>query len=74
MVLTLFYLFHCADRGSGFAAFALVASGFVSGSEISYFSLTPQPLDDDDDEHGPEGEMPVCAVCSPCRSVCSPLF
>ncbi len=36
------------------AAFALVASGFVSGSEISYFSLTPQQLDDDDDEHGPE--------------------
>ncbi len=34
------------------AAFALVASGFVSGSEISYFSLTPQQLDDD--EHGPE--------------------
>ena len=31
-----------------------VASGFVSGSEISYFSLTPQQLDDDDDEHGPE--------------------
>lgn len=36
------------------AAFAIVASGFVSGSEISYFSLTPQQLDDDDDEHGPE--------------------
>lgn len=36
------------------AAFALVASGFVSGSEISYFSLTPHQLDDDDDEHGPE--------------------
>ncbi len=31
-----------------------MASGFVSGSEISYFSLTPQQLDDDDDEHGPE--------------------
>lgn len=36
------------------AAFALVASGFVSGSEISFFSLTPQQLDEDDDEHGPE--------------------
>ncbi|MDE7443201.1 MAG: DUF21 domain-containing protein, partial [Muribaculaceae bacterium] len=31
------------------AAMALVISGFVSGSEISYFSLTPQQLDDLDD-------------------------
>lgn len=31
------------------AAIALVISGFVSGSEIAYFSLTPQQLDDLDD-------------------------
>lgn len=34
------------------AALALVASGFVSGSEIAYFSLTPADLDEDDNhEH-----------------------
>ncbi len=36
------------------AALALVASGFVSGSEIAYFSLTPEALDDDDREHDSE--------------------
>mgnify|MGYP001134233819 FL=1 len=46
------------------AAFALVASGFVSGSEISYFSLTPQQLDDDDDEHGPERNAGVRRLLS----------
>lgn len=33
------------------AALALVASGFVSGSEIAYFSLTPEDFDEDDREH-----------------------
>lgn len=33
------------------AALALVASGFVSGSEIAFFSLTPDQLDKDDSEH-----------------------
>ena len=46
------------------AAFALGASGFVSGSEISYFSLTPQQLDDDDDEHGPERNAGVRRLLS----------
>ena len=31
------------------AALLLALSGFVSGSEIAYFSLTPQQLDDDED-------------------------
>ena len=46
------------------AAFALVASGFVSGSGYSYFSLTPQQLDDDDDEHGPERNAGVRRLLS----------
>lgn len=33
------------------AIMALAASGFVSGSEIAFFSLSPDALDDDDREH-----------------------
>lgn len=32
-----------------FAAIALIISGFVSGSEIAYFSLTPQQLEEIED-------------------------
>lgn len=34
------------------AAVLLLVSGFVSGSEIAYFSLTPRGLDDADEESG----------------------
>ncbi|MDE6119702.1 MAG: gliding motility-associated protein GldE [Muribaculaceae bacterium] len=33
------------------AIMALVASGFVSGSEIAFFSISPDTLDEDDREH-----------------------
>ncbi|MBQ1933017.1 MAG: DUF21 domain-containing protein, partial [Muribaculaceae bacterium] len=36
------------------AAFALLLSGFISGSEIAYFSLTPTQLEELDET--PEGE------------------
>ncbi len=36
------------------AALLLIISGFVSGSEIAYFSLTRQMLDDADEADGPE--------------------
>ncbi len=36
------------------AAIALVLSGFVSGSEIAYFSLTPQQIDDLDESPASE--------------------
>lgn len=42
------------------AALLLLVSGFVSGSEIAYFSLTPQELDDADEESGhPDLTEPV---------------
>lgn len=44
------------------AALCLVVSGFVSGSEIAYFSLTRQQLDDADDSDGPERNAPVRAL------------
>lgn len=37
------------------ALLCLVASGFVSGSEIAYFSLTPQELEDLEAERGDKG-------------------
>ena len=46
------------DAGSIFAlicaGIALLLSGFISGSEIAYFSLTPQQLDELDET--PKGE------------------
>lgn len=45
------------------AALLLLVSGFVSGSEIAYFSLTPQDLDDADEENGrTEGSEGVRAL------------
>ncbi|MDE5660956.1 MAG: gliding motility-associated protein GldE [Muribaculaceae bacterium] len=41
------------------AAFGLIFSGFVSGSEIAFFSLTRQTLDDADEADGPERNTPV---------------
>lgn len=41
------------------ALFGLAFSGFVSGSEIAYFSLTRRMLDDADEEDGPERNAPV---------------
>lgn len=37
------------------AALLLLVSGFVSGSEIAYFSLTVHDLDEDDEQSGQEG-------------------
>lgn len=37
------------------ALLCLVASGFVSGSEIAYFSLTPQELEEFEEERGEKG-------------------
>lgn len=45
------------------AALLLLVSGFVSGSEIAYFSLTPQDLDEADEESNrPEATAPVRAL------------
>lgn len=45
------------------AGVLLLVSGFVSGSEIAYFSLTPQDLDEADEESGrPEATEPVRAL------------
>lgn len=45
------------------AALLLLVSGFVSGSEIAYFSLTPQDLDEADEESNrPETTAPVRAL------------
>lgn len=44
------------------AALLLVVSGFVSGSEIAYFSLTRQKLDESDEEDGPEANDGVRAL------------
>lgn len=41
------------------ALLGLLFSGFVSGSEIAYFSLTRHMLDDADEEDGPELNAPV---------------
>lgn len=41
------------------AALLLIISGFVSGSEIAYFSLTRQMLDDADEADGPEANDAV---------------
>lgn len=41
------------------AAFGLIFSGFVSGSEIAFFSLTRQTLDDADEADGPERNSSV---------------
>jgi len=41
------------------ALLGLLFSGFVSGSEIAYFSLTRRMLDDADEEDGPETNAPV---------------
>jgi len=41
------------------ALLGLVFSGFVSGSEIAFFSLTRQALDDADEEDGPERNASV---------------
>ncbi|MDE6366854.1 MAG: DUF21 domain-containing protein, partial [Muribaculaceae bacterium] len=41
------------------AAFGLIFSGFVSGSEIAFFSLTRQTLDEADEADGPERNTPV---------------
>lgn len=41
------------------AALLLIVSGFVSGSEIAYFSLTRQMLDDADEADGPEANDAV---------------
>ncbi len=47
------------------AALLLLVSGFVSGSEIAYFSLTPQDLDEADEESNrPEATAPVRALLS----------
>lgn len=44
------------------ALFGLVFSGFVSGSENAYFSLTRRMLDDGDEADGPERNAPVRAL------------
>ncbi len=41
------------------ALLGLICSGFVSGSEIAYFSLTRHMLDEADEEDGPERNLPV---------------
>ncbi len=41
------------------ALLGLAFSGFVSGSEIAYFSLTRRMLDEADEEDGPERNAPV---------------
>lgn len=44
------------------ALLGLIFSGFVSGSEIAFFSLTRRMLDDADEEDGPERNAPVRAL------------
>ncbi len=47
-----------------FAALCLVVSGFVSGSEIAYFSLTRQMLDEADEADGSERNAAVRKLLS----------